>query len=63
MADSAEDVPRLLAAMKKVLELADEHAAAGTGFRHDGPQWWHLDPAEVREAISREITGKGESDA
>ena len=56
-----DDTPRLLAALRAVLELAEDAAlmsidASGAACA------WDLDPAKVREAITREITGTGESD-
>ena len=74
--NSADDVPLLLAALRAVLELAGEAipalgaircTCAGNGSDDtcrcpESPVAWTLDPSKVREAITREITGKGESD-
>ena len=50
----------LLAAVEAVLKLAHSAEPAYWGARRLG---WTLDPAKVREAITRELTGKEESDA
>ena len=56
---SAQDIPRLLAAVDAVLKLA----ASGRRIQFiNGEQWWDLDPAEVRGAITRKLTGEGGND-
>lgn len=54
---SARDVPRLLAAVERVLALADG-AYVMLSNRQGGspePVAWDLDPAAVREAIAEEL--------
>jgi hypothetical protein len=57
----------LLAAVEAVLKLADEaHVMlADREYWHEPsePVAWDLDPAKVREAITRELTGKEAGDA
>ena len=56
------DVPRLLAALDEVLKLAGEAKPAGWDFGPDGmhaPVSWDLDPAAIRDAVTRELTGEG----
>jgi hypothetical protein len=57
--------PLLLAAVEAVLELADEAEPWGWKPGERGiriPVRWDLDPAKVRAAITRELTGKDGTD-
>lgn len=53
----ADAVPRLLAALEAVLELADEAVPVDRDYGGE-PIWWNLTPAGLREAISRALLGK-----
>lgn len=53
---------RLLAAVEAALKLADEAEPVDRDYGGE-PIWWSLQPAEIREAILRELSGrKGSSD-
>lgn len=58
-----QDVPRLLAAVEAVLELAEPPDPDKLEYDLDGPIGFEISKAKVREAISRELTGKEEGDA
>lgn len=53
---SDEDARRLLAAVEAVLKLADEAEPVARDYGGE-PIWWSLTPAEIREAITRELSG------
>lgn len=63
-------MPRLVAAVERILELAGGAAvtlsACGVSGRcscGEHPVAWNFDPAEVREAITRELTGQEDGSA
>jgi hypothetical protein len=50
----------LLAAVEAALKLADEALPVDRDYGGE-PIWWNLTPDEIREAITREITGTPET--
>ena len=62
---SADDVPRLVAALEAVLKLTDSAtvllSACGVSGRcscGEHPVAWDLDPAKIRAAITNELNGE-----
>jgi hypothetical protein len=51
------DTARLAAALEAVLKLADEAEPVDRDYGGE-PIWWSLKPAEIREAVTRELTGE-----
>ena len=62
IAASALDVPVLFAALEAVLNLADEAEPVDRDYGGE-PIWWSLKPGEVREVITRVLTGEAPADA
>ena len=62
IAASALDVPVLFAALEAVLNLAGEAEPVDRDYGGE-PIWWSLKPGEVREVITRKLTGEEAGDA